>query len=33
MADNYTRLSDTISSKEGKAFITIDGSNRELFEI
>lgn len=33
MADNYTRLSDTISSKEGKAFITIDGTNRELFEI
>lgn len=33
MAENYTRLSDTISSKEGKAFITINGSNRELFEI
>ena len=33
MADNYTRLADTISSKEGKAFITIDGRNRELFEI
>jgi hypothetical protein len=33
MADNYTRLSDTISSKEGKAYITINGSNRELFEI
>jgi len=33
MADNYTRLADTISSKEGKAFITIDGTNRELFEI
>lgn len=30
---NYTRLSDTISSKEGKAYITIDGFNRELFEI
>ena len=30
---NYTRLADTISSKEGKAFITIDGVNRELFEI
>lgn len=30
---NYTRLADTISSKEGKVFITIDGSNRELFEI
>lgn len=33
MSDNYTRLADTISSKEGKAFITINGSNRELFEI
>jgi hypothetical protein len=33
MADNYTRLADTISSKEGKAFITINGINRELFEI
>ncbi|WP_313133748.1 phage tail tube protein [Anaerocolumna sp.] len=33
MADNYVRLSDTISAKEGKAFITIDGQNRELFEI
>lgn len=30
---NYTRLADTISSKEGKAFITINGVNRELFEI
>lgn len=33
MSDNYTRLADTISSKEGKAFIKINGSNRELFEI
>lgn len=33
MEGNYTRLADTISSKEGKAFITIDGQNRELFEI
>lgn len=33
MANNYVRLSDTISSKEGKAYITIDGRNRELFEI
>lgn len=33
MTGNYTRLADTISSKEGKAYITIDGSNRELFEI
>lgn len=30
---NYTRLADTISSKEGKAFITIEGKNRELFEV
>ncbi|MDF2596451.1 MAG: XkdM protein phage-like element [Clostridia bacterium] len=33
MADNYVKLMDTISSKEGKAFITINGQNRELFEI
>lgn len=33
MADNYTRLQDTLSAKEGKAYITIDGRNRELFEI
>lgn len=33
MSENYTRLTDTISSKEGKVFITINGSNRELFEI
>lgn len=33
MADNYTRLSDTISSSEGKVFVTIDGQNRELFEV
>lgn len=33
MPDNYTRLSDTISSHEGKAYITIDGQNRELFEV
>lgn len=33
MADNYVKLADTISSKEGKAYITINGQNRELFEI
>ncbi len=33
MSNNYTRLADTISSKEGKAYITINGANRELFEI
>lgn len=33
MANNYTRLSDTITAHEGTAFITIDGENRELFEI
>lgn len=33
MAGNYTRLADTISSTEGKAYITINGVNRELFEI
>lgn len=33
MANNYTRLSDTITAQEGTAIITIDGVNRELFEI
>jgi len=33
VAENYTRLPDTISAHEGKAYITIDGQNRELFEI
>lgn len=33
MSDNYTRIDDTLSSHEGKAFATIDGSNRELFEL
>jgi hypothetical protein len=33
MASNYTRLSDTITAQEGTAMITINGSNRELFEI
>jgi len=33
VADNYTRLPDTISAREGKAYITINGQNRELFEI
>ncbi|HAK43711.1 MAG TPA: phage portal protein [Clostridium sp.] len=33
MAKKYIDLKDTISSKEGKAYITIDGQNRELFEI
>jgi len=33
VAENYTRLADTISSHEGKAYITINGQNRELFEV
>lgn len=33
MADNYTRLSDTIAADEGIAYITINGQNRELFEL
>lgn len=33
MAGNYTRLADTIIAQEGKAYITIDGENRELFEV
>jgi len=30
---SYTKLSDTISSKEGSAYVTINGSNRKMFEI
>lgn len=33
MAEKYLRLADTISAKEGTAFITIDGVTRELFEV
>jgi len=33
MAGNFTRLADTISADEGKAYITVDGQNRELFEL
>ena len=33
MAGNYTRLADTIIAQEGKAYITINGENRELFEV
>lgn len=33
MSDNYTRLADTISSQEGKAYVTRNGVNRELFEV
>lgn len=33
MADNPRELRDTISSKEGTAFITINGSTREMFDI
>jgi len=33
MADNYTHLADTVAASEGKAFITINGQNRELFEL
>ena len=33
MVENYIRLADTISSHEGKAYITINGQNRELFEV
>jgi hypothetical protein len=31
--ENYTRIADTISSHEGKAYITRNGVNRELFEL
>lgn len=30
--DNFVQLSDTVASSEGKAYVTIDGANRELFE-
>ena len=33
MGDNYVQLSDTISGTEGKGYITINGVNRELFEV
>lgn len=33
MSNNYTRLADTLSAQEGTAIITINGKNRELFEI
>lgn len=33
MSDKFTKLADTINAHEGKAYITINGSNRELFEI
>lgn len=32
MADNYTRISDTLSADSGKVYITENGQNRELFE-
>lgn len=32
MSDNYVKLPDTISSHEGKAYVTRNGVNRELFE-
>lgn len=32
MADNYTRLGDTLSANEGKVFAVINKKNRELFE-
>lgn len=30
---DYTRLGDTIAASEGKAYITMNGQNRELFEL
>ena len=30
---DYVRLADTLSAKEGEAFITINGKNRTLFEV
>lgn len=31
--ENYTKIADTISSHDGKAYITRNGVNRELFEL
>lgn len=33
MSENFTRLSDTLSTNEGTAYITINGQNRQLFEV
>ncbi|SHO48131.1 phage tail tube protein [Anaerocolumna xylanovorans] len=33
MTDQYLRLADTISAKEGTAFIIINGVSRPLFEV
>jgi hypothetical protein len=30
---DYVRLADTLSAKEGQAFITINGKNKTLFEV
>ncbi len=30
---DYIRLADTLSAKEGQAFITINGKNKTLFEV
>lgn len=30
---DYIRLADTVSAKEGQAFITINGKNKTLFEV
>jgi hypothetical protein len=33
MSESATLLTDTLSAHEGKAYITINGSNREMFEL
>jgi hypothetical protein len=33
MSENFTRLADTLSTNEGTAYITINGQNRQLFEV
>lgn len=33
MSESISQLSDTLSAHEGKAFITIAGSNREMFDL
>lgn len=33
MSDNFAKLTDTLSTNEGAAYVTINGQNRQLFEL
>lgn len=33
MSESVSKLSDTVSGHEGKAYITVNGSNREAFDL